>query len=57
MLRIFFMFRSKSRKIENEAQKGSFSVNLVLQIRKRDKPMPKDTLLDFEENRVFLFPK
>ena len=36
---------------------GSFSVSLVLQVWKRDKYVPEDTLLDFEENKVFIFRK
>ena len=51
------MFGSKARKREKWARTGSVSISLVLQNQKRDKSIPKDTLLDSEENKVFLFPK
>ena len=55
-LGIFFMFRSKAWKRENWAHtRCSFSVNLVLEDRKSDKPIPENTLLNSEEKRVCLF--
>ena len=49
------MFRSRAQKIENQTHTGgSFSVILVPQVQKSDKPMTENTLLNSEEKRVFL---
>ena len=56
-LRIFFMFEPEHEKEKSKLKHGSFFINLALRARKIDKLIPKDTLLDSEENRVFLFRK
>ena len=54
-LGIFFMFRSRAQKRENQAHtERFFSINLVPQVQKSDKPMPENTPLNSVEKRVIL---
>ena len=47
------MFRSRAQKRENQAHtERFFSINLVPQVQKIDKPVPENTLLNFVEKRV-----
>ena len=53
----FDVWVQSTKKEKTKLERCSFLVSLVLQVWKRDNPMPEDTLLDSEETRVFFFHK
>ena len=52
---LFHVLVQSMKKRKLSSYWGFFYINLVPQVWKSDKPMPKNTLVNSEEKRVFLF--